>query len=183
MSKFKTLVALCSLSLLWLLAWVFVALYASQLYSIQFSYSMIRASFYQCFNINLFRIALYLILFYGQLLIFKAISGKQSKFANYFKISFRFDAVKANLKQLKNQSIISNLQLILKNITWVVYWGFLSFTIFLFTSTHLMGNCDDGDLECTCYNILYLLPVFLATLLLGCLYITAMNYQKSEGNT
>jgi hypothetical protein len=186
MAKFKPLATVSFLSLSWLLAWACFALYAASLYSSLFSHSRITASFYQCLNINLFRTGLYLVLFYGQLLIFKAVGGGQSELVDYFKIPFSFTSIKAciiQLNGLKNQPAQTNLKLIIKNLIWISYWYIVSGIIFWLTASHFMGDCDDGDLECTCYNIPYLLPVFLATLLLGCLYITAMNYQKSEGNT
>lgn len=185
MTKFKSLLALCLLTLIWLLIWSFFTLNAATLYSSQFNYSQITASPYQCLHVNLFRSVLYLTLFYGQLLIFKAISSGKMKFADYFKFTFKRTAVISNLiilKDLRNQSISNNLKLILKNIVWIFYWYSLSLMLYWFTSDHFMGDCDDGDLECTCNNIPYLLPVLVVTLLIGCIYITSMNYQKNKGS-
>ena len=181
MSKIKSIAALCLLTLLWLLVWAVIALYTASLYSSLFSYSSIRASFYQCLHVNLFRTVLYLVFFYGQLLIFKAVAGGQSRLVDYFKIPFSFAVIKRNLLQLnglKNQPPNSNLKLLIKNLIWISYWYFISFTIFWSTASHFMGDCDYGDLECTCNNLPYLLPVFLTTLLIGCLFITYSNYKK-----
>ncbi len=184
MSNVKSITALCLLTLLWLVVWAFIALYAASFYSSVFSYSRITASFYQCLNINLFRTGLYLVLFYGQLLIFKAVAGGQSRLVDYFKIPFSFAVIKRNLLQLnglKNQPPNSNLKLLIKNLIWISYWYFISFTIFWSTLGHFMGDCDDGDLECTCNNLPYLLPVFLTTLIVGCLFITVTNLKKTMG--
>ena len=182
-SKIKSIVVLCLLSLLWLLVWAFIALCAASLYSSLFSYSSIRASFYQCLNINLFRTALYLILFYGQLLVFRAVSGGQSALVDYFKIPFSIAAIKTNvtrLKGLKNHQAGNNLKLIIKNLIWISYWYIVSDIIFWLTSSHFMGDCDDGGLECTCNNLSYLLPVFLTTLIVGCLFITYLKIKKEQ---
>lgn len=176
--------AVSLLSLLWLAVWTFIALYTSSLYSSLFSYSKSSASFYQCLNINLFRTGLYLVLFYGQLLIFKAVGGGQSGLVDYFKIPFSIAAMKINviqLKGLKNQQAATNLKLIIKNLIWISYWYIVSDIIFWLTASHFMGDCDDGDLECTCNNLPYLFPVFLTTLLIGCLFITYSNYKKNKG--
>jgi hypothetical protein len=185
MSKIKSIAALCLLTLLWILAWSFIALYASSIYSTVFSYSSIRASFYQCLNINLFRTGLYLFFFYGQLLIFKAVAGRESRLADYFKISFSIAAIKTNLtllKGLKNQQAGTNLKLTIKNLIWISYWYIVSDIIFWLTASHFLGDCDDGDLECTCNNLPYLIPVFLTTLLIGCLFITVKNHKKCLNN-
>ena len=182
MSKIKSIAALSLLSLLWLLVWACFALYAASLYSSAFSYSGIRASYYQCLNINLFRTGLYLVLFYGQLLIFKAVAGGQTRLVDYFKIPFSFTSIKACINQLndmKNQAARTNLKLIIKNLIWISYWYIVSAIIFWLTASHFMGDCDDGDLECTCNNLPYLLPAFLTTLIVGCLFITYSNYKKN----
>ncbi len=181
MSKIKSIAALCLLTLLWLLVWAVIALYTASLYSSLFSYSSIRASFYQCLHVNLFRTVLYLVFFYGQLLIFRAVAGGQSRLVDYFKIPFSFAVIKRNLLQLnglKNQPPNSNLKLLIKNLIWISYWYFISFTIFWSTLGHFMGDCDDGDLECTCNNLPYLLPAFLTTLIVGCLFVTVTNFKK-----
>jgi hypothetical protein len=181
LSKMKSLLAISLLSLFWLLVWVIVALYATSLYASVFSYSSIRASFYQCLHINLFRTVLYLVFFYGQLLIFKAFAGRQSGIMSYFKLAFSITSIKTNLihlKALKHSNTETKLKLLIKNILWVSYWYFISFSIFWSTASHFMGDCNDGDLECTCNNLPYLLPAFLATLLIGCLFITVKNQNK-----
>lgn len=180
-SKIKSIAALCLLSLLWLLVWTFIALFAASLYSSVFSYSTIRANFYQCLQINLFRSSLYLVFFYGQLLIFKAVAGGQSGIADYFKMPFSVAAIRINLtqlKELKTQPARTNLKLIIKNLIWVSYWYFISFSIFWLSASHFIGDCDNGDLECTCNNLPYLLPAFLVTLIVGSLFITYSNYKK-----
>ncbi len=181
MSKIKSVAALCLLTLLWLLAWAYFALNAASLYSSVFANSRFTASFYQCLHVNLFRTVLYLVFFYGQLLVFKAVAGGQSGIAEYFKIPFSIAAIKTNitrLKGLKNQQAGTNLKLIIKNLIWVSYWYFISFSIFWLSASHFMGDCDNGDLECTCNNLPYLLPAFLVTLIVGCLFITYSNYMK-----
>jgi hypothetical protein len=181
MSKIKSIAALSLLTLLWLVVWAFIALYAASLYSSVFSYSSIRASFSQCLHINLFRTGLYLVFFYGQLLIFKAVAGGQSGLVDYFKIPFIIDSIRINLtqlKELKTQPARTNIKLLIKNLIWVSYWYFISFSIYWSSASHFMWDCDDGDLECTCNNLPYLLPAFLGTLIVGCLFITYINYQK-----
>ena len=183
MSKLKSLLTLCLISSLWLVVWACFALFATSLYSSAFSYSSIRASYYQCLHVNLFRTVLYLVFFYGQLLVFKVVAGGQSALVDFFKIPFSIAAIKTNvikLKGQKNQLAGTNPTLIVKNLIWISYWYFISFSIFWSTASHFMGDCDDGDLECTCNNLPYLLPAFLATMLLGCLFITASNYKKNN---
>jgi hypothetical protein len=182
MSKIKSIAALCLLTLLWLLAWAYFALYAASLYSSVFGHSRFTASFYQCLHVNLFRTVLYLVFFYGQLLVFKAVAGGQSGLVDYFKIPFSFGSIKTciiQLNGLKNQTAQINLKLIIKNLIWISYWFIVSTIIFWLTASHFMGNCDDGDLECSCNNLPYLLPAFLATLIVGCLFITYSNYKKN----
>ena len=186
MSKIKSIAALCLLTLLWLLVWAVIALYTASLYSSLFSYSSIRASFYQCLHINLFRTGLYLVFFYGQLLVFKAVAGGQSALVDYFKIPFSIATIRIKLTQLKEfktQPARTNLTLLIKNLLWISYWYFISFTIFWLTANHFMGDCDVGDLECTCSNLPYLLPAFLTTLILGCLFISIVNSKNHKTHT
>jgi hypothetical protein len=181
MSKIKSIAALCLLTLLWLLVWAVIALYTASLYSSLFSYSSIRTSFYQCLHINLFRTGLYLVFFYGQLLVFKAVAGGQSALVDYFKIPFSIAAIRiklTQLKELKTQPARTNLKLIIKNLIWISYWYIVSTTIFWLTASHFMGDCDAGDLECTCNNLPYLLPAFLVTLTVGSLFIMVTNFKK-----
>jgi hypothetical protein len=182
MRIFKSLIIVSLLSLLWMLLWACFALFSASLYSSLFSYSSISASFYQCLHINLFRTGLYLVLFYGQLVIINAFSVAQPRIVDYFKIPFSFDSIKTSFIQLvglKNQQASDNLNLLIKNLIWISYWYFISFTIFWSTLGHFMGDCDDGDLECTCNNLPYLLPAFLITLIVGSLVITSTNYKKN----
>ena len=183
LSKMKSLLAISLLSLFWLLAWAYLALYAASFYSSAFGYSRITASFYQCLHVNLFRSVLYLVFFYGQLLVFKAVAGGQSGLVDYFKIPFSFGSIKTciiQLNGLKNQTAQINLKLIIKNLIWISYWYIVSDIIFWLTASHFLGDCDDGGLECTCNNLPYLLPVFLTTLLIGCLFVTVTNHMKNN---
>lgn len=183
MKAFKPLAAIFLLSLLWLVVWACIALYATSLYSSVFSYSSIRASFYQCLHINLLRTGLYLFFFYGQLLIFKTVAGGPSGLVEHLTIPFSFAVIKTNLihlKNLKNQQTGANLKLLVKNLIWISYWYIVTVIIFWLTASHFMGDCDDGDLECTCNNLPYLLPVFLTTLLIGCLFLTVTNLKKNK---
>jgi hypothetical protein len=116
-------------------------------------------------------------------LVFKAVAGGQSVLVDYFKIPFSISAIKTNvikLKVLKNQLAGTNLKLIIKNLIWISYWYIVSSIIFWISAGHFMADCDDRDLECTCNNLPYLLPIFLTTLLIGCLFISVTNLKNME---
>lgn len=185
MAKFKYILMLCVLTFVWLMLWGYSYEIAKLLYSSNFAHAHLNPVIYECFPVNIFRIMAYVSLFYGQLVIFKATASSRQPLVDYFKMPISFNGIKANLLLLKglgNQSISKNLKLVLKNLVWIFYWANLSLMLYWVTSSHFMGDCDDGDLECTCNNIQYLFPVFIVTLLVGCLYVTVSSYKKNKGN-
>lgn len=185
MTKFKYILMLCVLTFLWFMLWGYSYEVARHLYTSNFAHAHLSPVFYECLSVNVLRIMAYTLLFYGQLLIFKATAGPRQVLVEYFKMQINLNGIKTNLLLLKglgNQSISKNLKLVLKNLVWIFYWSNLSLMLYWVTSSHFMGDCDDGDLECTCNNIQYLFPVFIVTLLVGCLYVTVSSYKKDKGN-
>ncbi|MEY3755711.1 MAG: hypothetical protein RLY27_2331 [Pseudomonadota bacterium] len=173
LSPFKNIKSLAYLvtgSIAWLFIWIFFAETTSTVYSYHFSRSSEVASLYQCININAFRSFLYLILFYGQLLIIKT-THEKINLRNFFKLYICIQ----ELRLLTEMTFRKLLKISKKVIVWIFYWTILSWLIFWFTSSHFLGDCDNGDLDCTCNNFKLLFPVFIITLIAGFIYIACKN--------
>jgi hypothetical protein len=140
-------------------------------------------SLVQCLAANSLRISLYVWLFYGQMVIirnsFFYVNGlSETLFKRFELYELKNIAIQGfrSLKVISRTSWKNNFWLIFQTGLWIVYWFFLSLIIlFMSSASHVMGNCDDTDLECGCHNIPYFLTAMVTTELIGSLMLLLLN--------
>ncbi len=157
-------------SLVWITFWALLSLKETSFYLNFFDNSVITTNWQKCLGINALRSFNYLLLFFGQMLIIKwAFRAKK------LSLMFKLESIG---KQFKEMPWWNTLKLLSISSVWLIYWANLSITIFFFSVSNFMGDCDNGDLECSCNNISYLIPVFIVTLIFGFLFIVRIYLSK-----
>lgn len=177
MNQIKKLLLLIPITLIWILLWVLISTFTGYFLATTFNISD-ALSIKQCGLINAARSVSYLILLLGQLMIFKYVLK-----ANSLKSTFNIQGITHSFRSIKSISIYETAKLILINISWLIYWTFLSSLIFFFSVSHFMGDCDNSDMECSCNHLAFLFPVFVITVILGVLYLSKTYLDKANEKT
>lgn len=164
-------------SIFWLIIWFIAYELISKFIAVNLGWNEeSNNTFYQCFIANLIRAVGFFILIYCQLSIVRnALCSTRLLTPLNFLSNYKNGLTRLNeITKQKTKALAFSI------LFWLFYYYILSVVFLFLCVEHFIGDCDSGDLECTCNNFIYLLPFILVVLIISVIYIISVYIVKSS---